>query len=428
MLWRFHAPLNHHFTVAHNAFLPRFVTSAGVSKLFCSEFDQLEADCPNAEASAEAPAETNPNARMRIAMMVSGTTINGVATHCTLLARFLVRRGHRLLLLHRPNASVAQMLALDGVEFFETTFSRRPREMMRVRAKLDAFRPHVIHTHMSSAHAYGMFARILTRYPVVATAHSASLQLHWCFNNLVIATSPRAAAHHIRINRVSPTRMHMIPNMIDTRVFPRITMQERQKARAMLSLPADAFVVGSIGDIGHRKRQIDLVTALARLRGVEPKARLLLVGNYDQQYLERLRRKAAGLDVASEVVVTGGRDDIVQVLAAMDVFALSSRWETGPVAVLEAMARGLPVVATDVGMISEFITRGETGYIVNVGDTEAMSARFVALRDPALRDAIGAAAAMAVRENYDVETIAPKIEAVLAKASVIRMRSCEPPN
>lgn len=422
MPWRFDAPLNYYFAVAQNAFLRRFVTLAGVSKLHCSELYRREANFPDAEVFAEVSAETKPNARMRIAMMVSGTTINGVATHCALLARFLVNRGHRLLLLHRPDASIAQMLALEGVEFFETTFSRKPREMIRVRRKLHAFRPHVIHTHMSSAHAYGMFARIFTHYPVVATAHSASLQLHWYFNNLVIATSPRAAAHHIKINRVSPVRMRMIPNMIDTGAFPRATTLERQKARAALNLPLDAFVIGSIGDIGDRKRQIDLVAALARLRGVEPKARLLLVGNCDQQYLERLCRKSIELGVKSKVLVTGGRDDIAKMLAAMDVFVLSSRWETGPIAVLEAMARGLPVVATDVGMVSEFITEGETGYIVNVGDTKAMADCLVALRDLRRRNAIGDAAAMAVRRSYDVETVAPKIEAILAEACVSRMR------
>lgn len=365
----------------------------------------------------------NPDRPLRIAVLMSGTGVNGVAVHCLLLIRYLVARGHQVLLLHRPGAWIADQPGLAGADTFATSFARIPGELIRVTKRLNAFRPDVLHTHMSSAHTYGMLARILSRRSIVATAHSTSLQLHWWFNNVVIATSPAAAEHHRKVNRVSAEAIRMIPNFIDTASFPVTTAQERSAARLALDLPPQAFVIGSVGDIQPRKRQIDLVRALARVVQTVPDARLVLAGAPHHDYVAELMQTAETLGVAAHLVLPGVQSDVPRLLAALDVFALSSGKETGPIAVLEAMARGLPIVATEVGLVAEFVQDGVNGHVVAIGDIDAMAQRIVALaHDAVQRTLMGQAAAQAVRASYDLAAVAPRIERELRDAAQISNR------
>ena len=357
---------------------------------------------PAAPVSEPGPPSPAPRPR-RIAILMSGTGINGVAVHCVLLIRYLVSRGHRVLLLHRPGAWIADRPGLEGAEKFVTSFERSPGELIRTTRRLNQFAPDVLHTHMSSAHTYGMLARIMSRRPIVATAHSTSLQLHWWFNNVVVATSPAAAEHHRRVNRVSRKAIRTIPNFIDTSAFPVITSDALNAARKAWGLSEQSFVIGSVGDIGRRKRQIDLVRALAQVVEAVPDCKLVLAGPLHADYVHELKETAIRLGVMSHLVLPGSGSNIPQLLAALDVFALSSQKETGPIAVLEAMARGLPVVATDVGMVRQFLQDGVSGHVVGIGDTGAMSQHIIALaRDPLRRYAMGVAAAEAVRTGYDV--------------------------
>jgi glycosyltransferase involved in cell wall biosynthesis len=364
---------------------------------------------------------TNP---LRIAMMVSGPGINGAIVHTLLLTRFLARRGHKVLLLHRPGAWIAQQSGLNEVELFATSFGRAPRELIRVTRRLNAFGADVVHTHMSSAHTYGMLTRILSRRPVVATAHSQSVQLHWMFNNIVIATSSGAAEHHRRRNRVRSSALRVQANFIETAKFPQPTPMQRAAARAGLGFADDDVVIGSVGYIDDRKNQLDLAQALGEIVRKAPSAKLLLVGGEDQTYGAEIRRTAERLGVAGHIVFTGARQDVQHLLAAMDVFALVSRKEAGPLAVLEAMSTGLPVLATNVGMLPEFVRDGVGGHIVDVGDIAGIAERLIRLaRDPEARAEMGAAAAEIARDEYDVEIGGPRVEAILAEAAQIKNRS-----
>lgn len=360
---------------------------------------------------------------LRIAVLVSGTGINGAIIHSLLLARFLARRGHKILLMHRPGAWIAEQSGLEKVELFATSFSRSPRELIRVTRKINAFDPAVLHTHMSSAHTYGMLTRILSRRPVVATAHSQSLQLHWRFNNIVIATSEGAAEHHRKYNLVPRAALRTQANFIEPEAFPMPSDAQRQAARAALGFADDAFVIGSVGFIDSRKNQLNLVQAMGDIVRAVPKARLLLVGGHNSDYVAEINRTAEALGISAHITFTGARTDIANLLAAMDVFALVSRKETGPLAVLEAMSTGLPVLATRIGMLPDFVRDGTAGHIVDVGDIAAIAAKLTAMaQDPARARAMGLAAHAIVQSDYSIENNGPKIEAILSEAAGHRNR------
>jgi glycosyltransferase involved in cell wall biosynthesis len=359
---------------------------------------------------------------MRIAMLVSDTGVCGAAVHCVNLTRFLLQQGHEVLLVHRPGSWSSHDCTL-AAERLETSFSRTPKELIRVARRLSEFAPDVMHTHMSSAHSYGMLARIFAPVPIVATAHSLHLQLHWAFNHKVIATSYEAQDYHRRYNRVRAHALCVIPNFVDTREFKPPSEQERLAARKALNLPPDAYVVGNIGQLIDRKKPADLIFGFARLMREKPDSFLVLQGAHEARLAHEVRALIRQLGLTSRVILAGETADVRQTLAAMDVFALTSKQETGPVAVLEAMAMELPVVATPVGMVPEFVEHSITGYHVKIGDTDELGGRLVELaRDVSLRQSLGAAARARALQRFSIEQIAPSIERVLLAATSIACR------
>jgi glycosyltransferase involved in cell wall biosynthesis len=359
---------------------------------------------------------------MRIAMMMSGPGINGVAVHCLGLTRYLLERGHRVLLLHRPASWISLQPGLERAERLPTSFSRRPRELIRVARAVEAFGADVVHTHMSSAHSYGALARLFSAIPVVATAHVAFFQLHWPLNHAVIAISQDVADFHRRYNRVPARAIRVIPGFIDMHELDVVTPANRRAARARLGLPEDGFVVGSVGNLSYYKQPAELVRALAPVAARHAGARLVLIGG-EYGAGDTVRDTARALGLADRVVIAGHRSDAIKLLAAMDVFALASSREAGPVAVLEAMARGLPVVATRTGMLPEFVPDGRAGFIIDVGDTDALGRHLSSLADDAaLRMRLGAAARDHVQSHYSIDVVGPQIEAVLAQTAAIKNR------
>jgi glycosyltransferase involved in cell wall biosynthesis len=160
--------------------------------------------------------------------------------------------------------------------------------------------------------------------------------------------------------------------------------------------------VGSVGRFAPEKDYPFLVRAAAPLLG--PDARLLLVGDGDAMSMVRAEVKAQ--KVEPFVVLPGRRADVPRLLGALDAFVLSSRMEGMPLVVLEAMAAGVPVVATAVGGLPGVIAEGETGFLVPSGDEAALRARLVALRgDPARARAVAERGRAQVRERHSRETM-----------------------
>ena len=359
---------------------------------------------------------------MRVALLTSATLFNGVAVHRLHLSRYLIARGHHVLLLYRPQSWFADQPGLERAERFATSFSRLPGELLRVGHVIKRFGPDVLHTHMSSAHTYGAIGRLISPVPVVATAHVSHFQLHWAFNDIVIATSQETADYNRSVNRVAAKALRVVPNFVDFSRLQLPSTVERTATRDRLGLPDNAFVVGSVGHLSEYKRPSDLVRAFAQVAAVHPNAWLLLIGallggtDGVRQTVERLR-------LTDRVLLTGTRQDAVELLAAMDVFALASDRETGPLAILEAMARGLPVVATRTGMIPEFVLEGRTGHLVDIGDVTMLGRHLVELAaDGARRSKLGLAGRAHVEVNFTAEVVGPRIEAVLQEASAIRPR------
>lgn len=166
---------------------------------------------------------------------------------------------------------------------------------------------------------------------------------------------------------------------------------DRQRARALLDVPSDAFVVGIVAALRPEKDHLLFLEAARQLAAQLPCCRFAIVGDGSER--SKIAEAIAASALAGQVTMYGTRLDVDRLLPGFDVFSLASYTvETFPMAVLEAMGAGLPVVATNVGGLGEMVRHGETGLLVPPRDATSLASAWAMLaRDPALRLAMGRA-------------------------------------
>jgi len=354
---------------------------------------------------------------MNIMQIVSGTDAGEAICHCLVLTEELARRGHQLTLVCCPDSWIAQQLASQPVELVESDLHRWPTDELRRIAAVGGQRQiDVVHTHLSRAHSFGVLLRWLTGIPCVATAQDRHVQLHWMFNDRVIAVSDTARRFHRSYNLVRADRIVTIHNFIDRDRWAHLREDARPEFRAAIGLEGSSLLVGAVAGINRSSGQLDLVRAMPKILSVVPEACLVLVGDLsDASYVGRVQSAVEASELGRRVVLTGPGDDVDAVLAALDVFALPHHEESFPVSLLEAMAAGLPVVATESGGARECVLPGETGLLVPPDDVDALAdAITVLLRDPALRRRYGEASRRRVEEHFSPKSQIARIEVVYA--------------
>lgn len=255
----------------------------------------------------------------------------------------------------------------------------------------------VIHTHTSKAGILGRVAGFIARAPVVIhTAHG------WGFNRkqsplvfrfyvtiericarlcrtlVVVGEAGRTDALKLGIGRSD--QYVLIRSGIEIERY-RDVATTRAEARKAIGLPQDAFVVGSVGRLEPQKAPLDLIAAFAVLAGAAPNAHLVVVG--DGHLRDVVERDIAARGLVGRVHLVGLRRDVPELQRAFDVFALASHWEGLPRVFLQAMAAGLPIVATRIDGAADVIEEGVNGHLVEIGDTQAFGERLTRLwRDP----------------------------------------------
>lgn len=227
-------------------------------------------------------------------------------------------------------------------------------------------------------------------HPLTRLANAATFTR----NDHVFAVSDGVAAS-VRpppgLRRVSLPPVEVLRHGIDEQAVRRGSMA-RQQARDELGLAADHEAVGHVGTFTPKKDHAGLVEAIASLVPRRPRLQLLLFGLGPLEPDLRQQVARAGLD--DHVRFLGVRDDVQRLLPALDVFALPSRHEGLPIALVEAMAAGLACVASRIGGIPEVVADGHDGVLVPPGEPDAVAAAVDALLDaPERRAALGAAAA-----------------------------------
>lgn len=281
-------------------------------------------------------------------------------------------------------------------------------------------RPDIVHTHAWGTVVEGLLAARLARVPVVIHGEHGTLQLRayqrrvqrraWSAADHLLAVSSRLAERMAEETGFPRERIRVIRNGVD---LSRFGSTERSMARAALAVPLDAPVVVTVGRLVPVKDHGTLLEAWARTRGEQ--AILLIAG--DGPLRESLAARATALGIDRSVRFLGHRPDVEVVLRAADAFVLSSESEGLSNTILEAMASGLPVVATRVGGADEMVIDGTTGLLVPPrAARELADALDLVLRDALKRDAMGAASRARVEAEFSLPGMVQRYEALYVEA------------
>lgn len=290
-------------------------------------------------------------------------------------------------------------------------------------------RPSVVHTHTAKAGTLGRLAAILAGVPVrVHTFHGHVLgggyfapwktrlfleierQLARGTHRLVVLTERQRTEMSVELGVAAAEKFAVVPLGLELEKFRAADRgpDARGRARAALGIAADARVVGIVGRLVPIKNHELYLEAVAAARRADPSVLGVVVGSGERE--EPLKALAARLGLAGAVVWLGWRRDLPEVYTALDALALTSHDEGTPVAVLEALATGLPVVARDVGGVGEVLDKVGAGTVLprDAGPTAWGAAVLTAAHAPPLAPAIREA----IVDRYAVPRLARDLSAL----------------
>jgi glycosyltransferase involved in cell wall biosynthesis len=364
---------------------------------------------------AAAPARRLPAA---IAFVITTTDFGGTEEFLDqLVARLDPRRFAPVVFSLCPPGRVARQLAARGVavETLGMSARARPRELLagarRLARQLDERRVELVHSFLyrgnvvarGGARGPGRGApAVWGQHSLIATSEGwlTAMAARWTrpLADRVVAVADAVRDALITIDHVTPERIAVIGNGVDS---ARFRPADGGLARRALGLAPEAVVVGTVGRLVPEKGQCHLLEAVAlgRRRGLP--LELVVAGEGPER--AALTALAERLGIAGQVHLLGFQRNLQDLYPAFDLFALPSLEEASPIALLEAMACGLPAVVTPVGGVPAIVDRGECGLIVATASAGELARAIARLAtEPALRRLLGKEARRRVEREYDL--------------------------
>lgn len=325
----------------------------------------------------------------------------------------------------RHGNPVADDLRAAGIEV-HTIGIERLREsgaLRRVTAAIEATRPALVHTQLEFANILGSIAARRLGVSSLATIHTLDRPrrfsrdaarfrvMAWTLRHRaerVIAVSESARLHVLERAGLTKRNTTTIHNGIDLRGYTTDLSEDGAALRRALNIDAAAPVITTVAVLRAPKGIDDMLDALGPLRQKFPGIIYLIAG--DGPHRPILEQRVADLGLEDAVRFAGHRDDVPAVLAATDVFALPSHTEALPTVVIEAMASGVPVVATEVGGVPEMIDPGVTGILVPPGAPSRLAdAVGRLLAAPRQAEAMGIAARRVALDRFGIDRHAARL-------------------
>lgn len=383
---------------------------------------------------------------LRLLLVINGTDFGGTEVTLEQLARALVRRGHRVDVLSlKPVGPVGARLAAVGVPVSSLDMAEAVGllELVRASRRLArwlAARPiDVIHSFLPRANIMSRLANRLVRPPRPHVANEESTDLRrgravqWlnrctaAWSDRILAVSPDVRDVLVSRDRLPAARVEVLPKGVDVAALDAVAAHD---VRGELGLSPATRIVCTVGRLIPDKGQAYLVRAFAAIAAERPGVHLVLVGGGPEE--SSLRAEAETCRISDRVHLLGPRADAVGIMKASDVFALPSLEEGRPIALLEAMACGLPVVAADVGSVGRMVETGKTGVLIEpihawqpgvVPEPDRVRAGVAALAaalgrlldDPGEARRLGQAGRRLVERSMSVEQTVDRLEALYAE-------------
>jgi len=266
----------------------------------------------------------------------------------------------------------------------------------------------LVHTHNMSPLLYGTLAAKIAGIPaVINTRHGREKYQRspfiWNMNNAIVAISEDARHQMLRWNRFDKNKTRVIYNGIDVDKY---SFKGRgNEFKKSLNLDSSTRLIASVARLSPEKDQFTLLNAFSRVLMRNCRTKMVIIG--DGALRKELELYAEKLGLSKDVFFLGFRQDIPEILSGIDLFAVSSLMEGVSLTILEAMAAGLPIIATKVGGNPEVIVDGVTGILVSSKDPNAMADAIIkVLANAELAKSMGLAARRRVEEKFSLNRMA----------------------
>lgn len=361
---------------------------------------------------------------MNITHVVENLGRGGLERMVLELVKLQHRQGHRcqVICLFERGALACE---LDELGIQVIACEKRPgfdlRALTRARRLVRSHATEILHTHNAVAHYQAVLATVGlgVRY-VVNTRHGMggkqrSGRREWLYRrallctNTVVTVCEAARRDAIAREIVPQAKAVVVPNGIRVTSFHPASPLMHTRLLQMLQRPASSRVIGTVGRLNWAKDQMSLIKAFRIVHEQHPETVLVLVG--DGELRGELEQCARDESVASAVHFLGDRNDVHTLLQGFDLFALSSVSEGYSMALLEACAVALPIVATDVGGNGEIVHDGSNGRLVPASDPRLLADALLALlRDPQHMAVLSQTARTWVEQHGSLEAMAARYQ------------------
>ncbi|MCI0564893.1 MAG: glycosyltransferase family 4 protein [Nitrososphaera sp.] len=372
--------------------------------------------------------------RLRVALMLTPVDFGGSERVCLTLLKNIDCQRFNLypILLTRPweqdNVFVRE-LRKAGYNYSKVPVALRPQgDFLRVARCYKIVYKIIRGQSFDLLHTHGYFANIVgipiaktLGLPCVSTCHGYitndwKLAMYNALDLVALrfATTVIAVSEGIRAQLVKrglkDNRILVIPNAANNAHSQRSAQTKlKEELRSRLTIGKEEFILGYLGRLSEEKGLRHLLTASSQLTEKGLSLRTLIVGDGPQR--SELELLAQDLKIRERVIFAGFQEDIHRWLLCMDAFILPSLTEGTPMALLEAMAQGVPVIATAVGGVPEVIESGESGILVSAGKPEAIAEAVLALyRDELTRNRIAENACYLIKTKYGIRPWMNRIE------------------
>ena len=318
--------------------------------------------------------------RLGVLHMISGLEFGGAEKMLLWAARHHNREVIRLGVVSlMSGGTLAQDIRREGVQVLELGQRKgrlSPGAFFQLVKEARSFGPRFIQGHLFHSNILArLIAPLVPGASALTTRHNETdsitrvfLYALTSFLNAGTIVYSDAVLRHVKRDNLAGSPLRLVPYGID---LPD-QVDDRTRIRAQLGIESGAFVWITVGRLTRQKGYGILVNAFQQLIGSGGAgAILVIVGDGEER--DALKRHVSEGGLSGSVIFTGPRHDIPSLLSAADGYVLSSLWEGGPLVVLEAMAAGLPVVATRVGDVENMVSEGVTGRVVDPSDLEGLA-------------------------------------------------------
>ncbi len=320
----------------------------------------------------------------------------------------------------------------DGIKAYETSIWDRDKPFTNfynsqkyLTKELSSYPVDIIHSHSEYTDVSAILLKLQRKAPIILRTVHYGYQYEWSTKPLrrLLLTNfayPILFDQEIGINQSMIDRLNnrkvarlfkrhaiRIPNAISLERFENLTA-DRSEIKISLGIPEDAFLIGTVGRLAEQKGYRYLIDAATDVIMKYPCVYFIIIG--DGPLSSELKEQAKTLAIDRQVIFTGGRNDVEKLLRCLDLFVSSSLWEGLPTVILEAMASGLPILATDIPGTNELIQHAQNGWLVSPHDSQAISSAIAKLiSSPQLTSDMAQRALVTSRE-YSIDSISQQYE------------------